>query len=161
MKITFRKANEFDGGTIKEIFYHAIYIPEGAEPAPREIVLMPELQRYYENWKREGDIGYIALLGNESVGAIWLRLFGDSDTGYGFIDNQIPELGMAVIPALRNQGIGSRLFDKLLGDDELLRFKAISLSVDKNNKAMRLYKRYGFKVFSESKKSCIMIRELQ
>ncbi len=160
MKIAFRKANESDGIIIKEMFYHAVYIPEGSDPIPYEFIETPELQRYYSNWKRNGDMGYIAQLGNEGIGAIWLRLFDENNRGYGFIDKQIPELGMAVIPALRNQGIGSQLFDKLLSDDELLRYKAISLSVDKKNKAMRLYKRYGFKVFSESKKSCIMIKKL-
>ncbi len=160
MRPNFRKADASDGEIIKELLYHAIFIPKAEKPAPKEIIEKPELSKYYENWKRVGDIGYIASLDGKEIGAIWLRLFECKNKGYGFIDEKVPEMSMAVIPAYRNLGIGSQLFDTLLADDELLRYKAISLSVHRKNRAVRLYQRYGFKVFDENGESYIMKKVL-
>jgi GNAT superfamily N-acetyltransferase len=69
----------------------------------------------------------------------WLRCFPASEPGYGFVDESTPELSIAVLPAYRGKGIGSRLLERLLQGVD-----AASLSCDPANPAWRLYVRLGF-----------------
>ena len=66
------------------------------------------LARYTENWGREGDVAVIAMEGGNRLGAAWLRLFPASAPGYGFVDEQTPELTISVVPSRRRHGLGQR-----------------------------------------------------
>lgn len=140
-----------------EALYLAIYTPPGKLPPPREIVHSPELSRYVAGWGQVGDIGFIAEENGQPIGTIWLRLFDGGRRGYGYVDDDIPELSMAVLPENRARGIGSGLLAHLL-DVAACRFQAVSLSVARNNPARRLYERYGFKKVGESADSLTMLR---
>ena len=39
------------------------------------------------------------------IGAAWLRLLKGDERGYGHVDDETPELGMAVLPAYRGRGV--------------------------------------------------------
>jgi len=141
------------------MLYHAIYLPPGAAPPPRESVHSPELARYVQDWGRVEDIGYLA---NEeepqcSVGAAWLRLMTKEEPGYGYVDDATPELSIAVLPLHRGRGLGTLLLKYLL-DEADVRFKAVSLSVSVDNPAVRIYERAGFKVVSKAGMSLTMNR---
>lgn len=82
------------------------------------------------------------------VGAAWLRLLTGDERGYGWVDDATPELSMAVMPPWRGQGIGSRLLAALL-DAAAERYDAVSLSVQADNSALRLYQRFGFEVVAD------------
>ena len=43
----------------------------------------------------------IAMEGGNRLGAAWLRLFPASAPGYGFVDEQTPELTISVVPSRR------------------------------------------------------------
>lgn len=105
----------------------------------------PDLARYVEEFGRDGDLGFVAENEEgEFVGAAWIRLMH----GYAYIDDETPELSIAVAPDVRGRGIGGRLLEALLaGADE--RHDAVSLSVQVDNPAKRLYKRHGFEVVEE------------
>ena len=47
MKI--RKLADNESELLKDFLYEAIFIPEGVEPPPREIIEQPELKLYYED----------------------------------------------------------------------------------------------------------------
>src|SRR6266404_4409528 len=72
------------------------------------------LTRYVDNWGREGDVALIAHETGNRVGAAWFRVFRDSEPGYGFIDEQTPELSISVVPSRRKHGVGQELLDALL-----------------------------------------------
>ena len=57
--------------------------------------------RYVQNWGRKGDAGVVALEGPHEYGAAWYRLFTDDNRGYGFVDEQTPELSIAMYPECR------------------------------------------------------------
>ena len=57
--------------------------------------------RYVRNWGRAGDAGVIALEGPHAYGAAWYRLFTEDEPGFGFVDEQTPELTIAVVPSRR------------------------------------------------------------
>jgi GNAT superfamily N-acetyltransferase len=80
-----------------------------------EALETPDLAKYIVGWGRPGDAAVIAeTVGGVPAGAAWYRLFTADQSGYGFIDPAIPELGIAVLPAYRSRGIGGALIDALL-----------------------------------------------
>jgi ribosomal protein S18 acetylase RimI-like enzyme len=141
-----RKINEHEHKILREIFYHAIFMPDDADPLPFSIVDHPDLVKYHENWGRKGDIALVAELEGKVVGASWCRLWKGLEKGYGFITDDIPELSMAVIPEYRGRGIGTALLSKLFGEVQAAGYTALSISVEKRNRAVKLYKRLGFKI---------------
>ena len=115
------------------------------EPTVQSVVSQPNLAIYAEGWGRAGDLGLAAIkLDNaEVLGAAWLRLWTPKDKGFGFVDNAIPELAMAVLPRYRDQGIGTQILSQIL-EAAQADFLAISLNVRADNPAVRLYQRAGF-----------------
>jgi ribosomal protein S18 acetylase RimI-like enzyme len=141
-----------------EMLYQALYVPTGQPAPPRTIINQPELARYVEGWGREGDRGFLVYDAHteQPVGAIWLRLLVGDNKGYGYIDDETPELGIAVLPAHRGQGIGTQLLRALL-DSPPGQF-SLSLSVSVDNPAVKLYKRFGFVVVRGRGRSLVMKR---
>ena len=99
--------------------------------------------RYVVGWGQSGDMGYVAMLGQTPIGAAWLRLWLGEDKGYGYVEDGVPELAIAVLPSYRNQGIGTQLLTQLLAIAQK-HFPAVSLSVRSDNPVVRLYQRLGF-----------------
>lgn len=143
-----------------EALYHAIYVPPGEPMPPMQIARQPELARYVIGWmSHPDDLGFKVEKDGSSVGAAWVRRWSASEQGYGFIDQETPELSMSVLPAYRGRGLGTMLLRNLLSVAEL-RFQSISLSVSQLNPARRLYEREGFKSIdvNNDEGSIIMLR---
>ncbi|HEY9880561.1 MAG TPA: ACT domain-containing protein [Leptolyngbyaceae cyanobacterium] len=103
----------------------------------------PELARYAAGWGRAGDMGVVALLDDQPVGAAWLRLWQGYNRGYGFVAEGVPELAIAVLSEYQNQGIGTQLLSRLLYSAREW-YSAVSLNVRADNPVVRLYERLGF-----------------
>ena len=146
---------------LEDMLYQSLYVPEGHEPFPRDIIHLPELAKYVEHWGQVGDIAFIAVDSKKNlpVGAIWLRLLKGSQKGYGYVNDETPEVGIAVLPEYRGQGIGTHLFVQLFEVASVL-YDAISLSVSKGNPARKLYEHLGFEVFAEDETSITMLKHL-
>lgn len=157
--IRIRKALTLDEAFLREMFYLSLYVPPGQEPFPRTILKRPELAKYLEGWGRAGDIGLIAVKDSVDVGAVWLRLLEGDQAGYGYARDGVPEMGIALLPEVRGQGIGAALLHALF-EEAATRYKAISLSVAKGNPAEALYRRAGFKDVHEDASSRVMLRRL-
>ena len=112
----------------------------------------------FGGWGREGDCGFLASDAETSqpVGAVWLRLLVGKNQGYGYVNDDTPELSIAVLPEYRGQGIGTQLLTYLLSS--VYGHSSISLSVSEDNPALRLYKRFGFVVVRKSTGSLTMKR---
>ena len=102
----------------------------------------------------------IALDDGNPVGAAWYRLFKQEEPGYGFVDEQTPELSIAVVPSRRGKGYGEELLQALLQEAKANGFTQISLSVEPANPALRLYERFGFEKVGESGGSWTMLARL-
>jgi ribosomal protein S18 acetylase RimI-like enzyme len=142
---------------LREMLYQAIYVPPGSSPPPRDIVHQPELSRYVDDWGKEGDLGYIAEANGRPVGACWLRRLTGTARGYGYVNDETPELSMAVRLGYRGQGVGSCLLAELLRE-AAHHYQAISLSVAADNPARRLYERHGFTILTLDGGMATMIR---
>lgn len=160
-EIQIRPALSSDQTFLEDMLYQSLYVPEGHEPFPRDIVQRPELAKYVEHWGKAGDIVLIAVDSKKDlpVGAIWLRLLKGSQKGYGYVNDETPEVGIAVMPEYRGQGIGTHLFVQLFEAAGLL-YDTISLSVSKGNPARKLYEYLGFEVFAEDETSITMLKHL-
>ena len=82
--------------------------------------------------------------GGRGIGAAWYRLFSENAPGYGFVDASTPEVAIGVVPGWWGRGVGGALLDALLGAASSQGFAALSLSVELDNPAARLYERKGF-----------------
>jgi ribosomal protein S18 acetylase RimI-like enzyme len=142
-----------------EMLYHAIYVPEGTPPPPRDIVNEPELSRYVSGWGGPDDFGLMAVDAKTGrpVGAVWLRLMAGDNRGYGYVDGRTPELSMAVLPEHRGRGVGTRLLCDVL-ESAAGKHGAVSLSVSVDNPARRLYERSGFEAVELSGSSLTMVK---
>lgn len=145
-----------------DMLYQAIFVPQGDAPPPPGIVYSDDLVQYAENWGRKGDIGFAALDSptGKKIGAVWLRVFTENRPGYGFFDCETPELGIAVNKNHLGKGIGTKLLQHLI-ENLPAKVRQISLSVQKQNPAKRLYERFGFSVFRDCGDSVIMVLKIQ
>jgi GNAT superfamily N-acetyltransferase len=135
---------------------HAYYWRERSPDAgPGPVAL------YVKGWGRPGDTALIGLVDGFPVGAAWYRLFRSSKPGFGFVNEQTPELAVAVVPNARGKGVGGALLDALLDRARADGHTALSLSVDRENAAaIHVYERHGFERVSEQVDSVTMVAHL-
>jgi ribosomal protein S18 acetylase RimI-like enzyme len=152
-----RPVSSDDESFLWEMLYQAIFIPEGSAALPREIIHSPEIARYVLHWGQPDDFGLLAVdnATRQPIGAVWLRLFTKDNKGYGYIDDETPELSIAMLPNYRDKGIGTKLLSALFTTAQT-KYKAICLSVSMDNPAAQLYQRLGFEVISKDDTALIM-----
>jgi ribosomal protein S18 acetylase RimI-like enzyme len=148
---------EDDFPLLENLLYEAIFQPEGAEPLPRDIIKKPEIDSAIRDFgKKEGDFCIFAELDGKTVGGAWMRISDDATKSFGHIDSETPELVIAVFKEYRKLGIGRGLMHHLI-DSAFKRYKQISLSVDKRNYAVKMYKELGFETVRENEQDYVMV----
>lgn len=158
MQYTIREMRKDEYPMLQDFLYEAIFIPKGTKPPLKTILATPELQTYiYAFGSSTHDKAFVAEVEGMVVGAIWVRIMQD----YGHICDEIPSLAMSVYHAYRGMGIGSALLANLISTLRLHGYSNLSLSVQKANEAVRLYRRYGFRIFKENCNEYIMLLDLK
>jgi GNAT superfamily N-acetyltransferase len=114
--------------------------------------------RYVQNWGRRGDAGVIAFDGPNEYGAAWYRLFPESAPGFAFVDEQTPELTIAVVPSRRGRGGGTELLEALLERARRDGFPRLSLSAEPGQTGF--YERHGFRELRREDGTVTMVAEL-
>jgi GNAT superfamily N-acetyltransferase len=114
--------------------------------------------RYVQNWGREGDAGVLALEGPHPYGAAWYRLFKSAEPGFGFVDEQTPEITIAVVPSRRGKGAGKELLQALLERARADGYAAVSLSAERGQTAF--YERFGFETVRDDEHAVTMLSRL-
>lgn len=157
MNIMIREIRETEIPMLKDFLYEAVFIPPGAEAPPRAVVDTPELQVYVRDFGRQAaDLGLVAEVDERVIGAVWARIMED----YGHIDARTPSLAIALFKAYRGLGIGTELMRAMFTRLAEKGWGQVSLSVQKLNGAVRLYRRLSFKVADENSEEYIMVKEL-
>lgn len=142
-----------------DMFYESIHIPEN-KPPKDVLINESHLKKYHEGWGRAGDCALMAILNNEPVGAAWYRLFNADHPGYGFVDANTPELGIAITENARGKGVGTKLMNALIQHAREHGHPAISLSVDpENQSAVHVYQKLGFRECGGEGTSITMVLE--
>lgn len=134
---------------------------DGPLPPEDEFLSQPNIMERLEDWRPDdGDRAVISEVDGIPIGAAWYRFYTEENHAYGYINPQTPELGIGILPDHRSKGIGRTLINALI---ELARHEqicAISLCVDSENYALRLYQSFGFERYSETEASLIMRLDL-
>lgn len=157
MNYNIRRIKESEYNMLSDFLYEAIYIPEGVKAPPREIINQPELQVYITDFgKHKGDFCFVAETDDFVIGAVWARIMND----YGHIDDNTPSLAISIYRDYRNQGIGTALMKAMLSLLKKENYAQTSLSVQKINYAVKMYKDAGFEIVDENDEEYIMVCRL-
>lgn len=152
-----RKIQKEEIPLLDDFLYEAIFIPQGVVPPPRSIIEQEDLQVYVRGFGESShDHCLVAECDGKIVGAVWVRVMDD----YGHVDNQTPSLAISLYSDYRGQGIGTQLLRQML---ELLHQKGyaqVSLSVQKENYALRMYQKAGFKIMEDRGEELLMLAQL-
>ena len=154
MNYAIRKMERSEYPMLNDFLYQAIFIPEGVELPPYEIIYQPELQVYTQNFGESGhDRAFVAVCDEKIIGAVWVRIMND----YGHINNKTPSFAISLYPEYRNHGIGTELMKTMLAELKKNGYEQASLSVQKANYAEKMYRKLGFHVIEETEEEYIMI----
>ncbi len=154
MNCIIREIRKNEYHLLDDFLYEAIFIPEGVEPPPRDIIQEEALQVYIKDFgKLSDDRCLMAEVGGRIIGAVWVRIMND----YGHVDDSTPSLAISLYKEYRGHRIGTQLMKQML---ELLKnsgYKCVSLSVRKANYAAKMYLSLGFEPFEKNADEMIMI----
>ena len=155
--VMIRKLMTEERDLLRDFLYEAIFIPEGVEAPPRDIVERPELRIYYDDFGTgPADYCLVAEADGHVVGAVWTRIMHD----YGYVDDETPSFAISLLPEYRGRGIGTRLMRAMLSLLKEHGFRQASLAVQKANYAVRMYKHVGFETIDENEEEFIMVCRL-
>ena len=132
---------------LRDMSYEAAFWrPDVRRPPRDEALFDPAIARYLEGWGRLGDAAVVAVerVCGTRMGAAWYRIMPKEAPGYGFAAPGVPEVSIGVVTDFRSRGVGGALLDALLERARAEGFDALSLSVERDNPAIRLYERHGF-----------------
>lgn len=159
--IVVRRAVPDDLGFLREMLAVAAQWRPEAEPLPVDEVLAdPSIGHYVSGWPRPGDVGVVAEVQGEPVGAAWCRVFAADDPGYGFVAADVPELSIGVVAGFRGRGIGRRLLADLVAELARRGVRRMSLSVEVDNPALGLYAEMGFEEVARADGAATMVLDL-
>lgn len=156
MDYQIREMKENEYPLLSDFLYEAIFIPKGMDKPPKSIIEQPELQIYIEDFGKADDACMVAEIKDKVVGAVWTRIMND----YGHIDDETPSFAISLYEEYRHLGIGTALMKAML---KLLKgkgYKQASLSVQKANYAVNMYRKVGFEVVDENEEEYIMVCRL-
>lgn len=157
MNYKIRKIKENEYNLLEDFLYEAIFIPEGVNSPPKSIIKNPDLQVYIKDFgKYSDDNCLVATVNDKVIGAVWTRIMND----YGHIDNNTPSFAISLYKEYRDFGIGTNMMIKMLNLLKTYGYQKASLSVQKNNYALKMYLNVGFKIIDENDEEYIMVTYL-
>jgi ribosomal protein S18 acetylase RimI-like enzyme len=147
--VVLRPARPDDVEYVRWALYTALaWDPERRLPPPEVTLEQAEAARYHRDWGRHGDLGVVAEADGHVVGVAYCRLFTEANHGHGYVDEETPEVAVAVRDDNRGDGLGARLLNALAESANAAGFERLSLSVAAENPARRLYERLGYREIS-------------
>lgn len=153
MDYQIREIRESEYPILADFLYEAIFIPKGMKKPLKSIIELPELQVYIDDFGKEDDWCLVAEIKEKIVGAVWVRIMND----YGHIDDKTPSFAISLYEEYRNLGIGTALMRAMLQFLKDKGYKQTSLSVQKANYAVGMYKKVGFEIVGENEEEYIMV----
>lgn len=153
MNINIREIRENEYSLLNAFLYEAIFIPDGVEAPPKEIINAPELQVYVADFGKKDDICFVAESSGQVIGAVWVRIMDD----YGHIEDGVPSFAISLYKEYRGLGIGTALMRRMLLELGRRGYPKASLAVQKANYAVKMYQKVGFEIVDENEEEFIMV----
>lgn len=152
--IELRRAVKEDAAFLADMLFEALFVPPGEPPFERSVLTDPMIARYITGFPSgTQDLGIVAMIDGQPVGAVWSRLFAPDSPGYAWVDDETPELSIAILPTHQGSGIGTALLTALLAALAENGVERTSLSVDGRSRAFDLYTRLGFEQVGQTGKA--------
>ena len=145
-----RPVDQQDTRFLRDMLRHAYHWRMGDPDLP--------VYRYVKSWGRRGDAGLVAFDGPNAYAAAWYRLFPESAPGFGFVDEETPELTIAVVPSHRGRGTGGELLEALLAQARTDGFTRVSLSAEPGQTGF--YEKHGFRELQRENGTVTMVADL-
>lgn len=148
MEFIIREIRKDELHLLDDFLYEAIFIPEGyTAEVPRDIIYKePKLYAAIKDFgTHPDDYCLVAEVDRKVVGAVWVGIADE----YGHMDDETPSFSISLYKEYRGQGIGTALMERML---ELLKnkgYRRVSLGVNKENYAVRMYKKVGFEIVGD------------
>ena len=157
-----RPATSVDADFLVDMLVAAVnWLPE-RKLSREQVMANPSLAHYVSGWMRPDDIGVVAVdRGDRPVGAAWLRYLTAADPGFGYVSDDVPELGIGVVESWRGRGVGRALLRAVLDAAREGGVAAVALSVERANFAVRLYAAEGFHTVESFEDSDTMVAEIK
>lgn len=141
--IVIRRGDRLDVPFLRSLLAHAY------SPHANALATDVRVSSYIDNWGRAGDGALVAMDDGHSVGAGWYRLFTEAAHGYGFVDEQTPELTVVVVPSRQGEGIGEKLLAALVARAVEEGHPGLSASVEKGRPEQAILLGQGFRGLAE------------
>ena len=148
MDCEIRHIDEREWPLLEDFLYEAIYVPEGFEgEVPRSVIYDdPKCRAAYLGFGTlPDDRAVVAEVDGVVVGACWVRTTDE----YGRIDDSTPSFSISLYKQYRNLGVGTAMMSRMLDELRASGYARTSLSVQKQNPALRLYERLGFRIVGD------------
>jgi ribosomal protein S18 acetylase RimI-like enzyme len=147
---------------MENIMYEAIYHTDPVNPYPKDVIYLPQVRVYWDNWGTGADDHCLVTIVEDKIaGAVWIRTFQDELKGCGYIDEHTPEIAIALFEAHRGKGFGTKMMAQMIVLMKSKGYTQVSLSITKGNPAIRLYERFGFQTVDENEEDYIMLLGLE
>lgn len=148
MEYEIRHIRQDEWPLLEDFLYEAIFVPEEFKGSiPRSTIFEdPKCRAAFEGFgSRPDDRAFVATISGEPVGACWVRTTDE----YGHIDDETPSFSISLHKPYRGQGMGTAMISALLDELRDAGYRRASLSVQKENPALGLYERMGFRIVGE------------
>lgn len=141
----------------RDMFYASLFVAHGAPPFPPEIIHKPGLKRYLDGYGGPDFYGILMKDDEKKIGAAWVTFWRGVEKGYGYVEDGIPELGIAFLPEYRGKGLGTTILTSLIEGLKNQEIPGLSLSTDRRNSAVHLYHKFGFQLVQQEEDSMTML----
>ncbi len=161
MDIRLRESQHSDTPFLREMLYEGMFWRTSVgRPTLEKALALPEVRRELVGWgERDGDTAVVAIADSTPAGAAWYRFWTEDDSSSGYINGNTPVLAIAVHRDYRNRGIGRMMIAWLIDRASKQSIAQISLSVSKDNRALKLYRELGFREHSDRGDAFTMVRK--
>ena len=144
MTLHFRPLVAEDQDKLWHWLHLALWDPPPAGLRPIETLQAPAVRVYAEGWGRPSDVGVVARVDEADAGACWVRLL-PAGVGLAWVDEQTPQLGIALEPEYQHKGFGRPLLQETLQTVAKAGYRQVSLTVHPDNPAQFMYGSCGFR----------------
>lgn len=116
-----------------------------------------ELAHYTRLRPQRGDFGILAFEEQKVLGLAWALYLPKENPGWGFVNEETPEISLWVAEDSRRQGLGRSLLLQLMEIAKKKGIAQLSLSVEEGNYAKKLYLSEGFQDVPGGEEDGVMI----